>query len=262
MDGDTARVGTREAPWHRRWLVLLAAAAACHPRPRDFSGRCPLGRVDIPRGSFWMGSPDGHGEQDEHPAHWVTVGAFCMDRTEVTVGAYGQCVAADGCSAPAPVDGESCNWEVAGRENHPINCVDWGMAATYCRWAGGRLPTEAEWEYAARGTDGRAYPWGNDAPGGQLCWRQSHSTCVVGSHPRGDSPFGLHDMAGNVWEWTSEWYGPYSEHGVPGSGLNHVDRGGSWLVVDPSWVRASCRDGGGPSFRDGNLGFRCAYGAT
>ena len=209
------------------------------------------GMVRIPAGAFNMGSNDG--EADEKPVHAVRVGAFEMDVTEVTVGAYRRCVNAGTCSV-AGTD-EYCNWGALGKEEHPINCVDWSQANSYCRWAGKRLPTEEEWEYGARGTDGRTYPWGNEGLGGQLCW-SGDGTCVVGSYASGDSPFRLHDMAGNVFEWTSSGYSADYSKSRDNSAL--VYRGGSWNVDAPSYVRTAARGGGAPAGRGSYLGFRCA----
>lgn len=210
---------------------------------------CPSGMALIPAGNFHMGA-DG--------VSMVTLSAFCMDSTEVTVAAYRMCPTSI-CGAPSTSD--ACNWTSTpgARENHPINCVDWYQATAYCRWRGGDLPTEAQWEYAARGTDGRTYPWGPEAPSSQLCWSGMavrSSTCEVGysdSH-FGNSPFGLQDMAGNVWEWVQDRYamsGPQSE--------NYVYRGGSWDDTDPDRVQATHRNGGLPGYRGGYLGFRCAH---
>ena len=134
-----------------------------------------------------------------------------MERTLATVKEYRACEGAGACT-PTP-DKPYCNEHIAARDNHPINCVTWAQANAFCGWMGARLPTEEEWEYAARGTDGRRYPWGDDAPAKQLCWDGATSdlgmmkrrgTCPVGAHPTGASPFGLLDMAGNVWEWSSD----------------------------------------------------------
>ena len=146
------------------------------------------------------------------PPHMVTLSAYCMDLTEVTVAAYRGCTS---CTAPtAGTTSNVGNWGVTGRDNHPVNLVDWNQARAYCQSRGGDLPTEAQWEYAARGTDGRIYPWGNDAPASQLCWRGDvptrASTCPVQSYPSGNSPFGLFDMAGNVLEWTRDVYADYT----------------------------------------------------
>src|SRR5262249_8083182 len=130
----------------------------------DAGSACPEGMVSIPAiDTFNMGSA--YGNSDEMPQHNVRLSAFCMDKTEVTVAAYQRCVDEKQCE---PAGGknvsQSCNRDNPGREKHPINCVNWDQAVKYCKWAGGQLPTEAQWEYAARGTDGRTYPWGNELP--------------------------------------------------------------------------------------------------
>lgn len=208
-----------------------APAAIVHP-PSGPS--CPEGMVLITAGDL-------RGQRVE---------SFCMDRTEVTVSAYGAC---PNCSTPNT--GDRCNWGRADRTDHPVNCVGWTQAEAFCRWRGGRLPTEFEWEYGAVGSDGRTYPWGNEAPSNQLCWRSSENegTCSVGSFPSGRSPFGLDDMSGNVWEWTST---------VDRRDLLRVYRGGGWSDSDrdPSWVRAAARDRDAPAYRSYVLGFRCARG--
>jgi sulfatase modifying factor 1 len=265
------------------------------------STACPEGMVRVPAGTFRMGSPDSEGDADEHPQHEVTLSGYCIDRTEVTVAAYGACVAAKGCSASrltvswagySPEDTKRhsrwCNGP--DRPEHPMNCVDWEQAAAYCQWAKKRLPTEAEWEYAARGSGGRRYPWGNPEPSverlnacGRECvsmakrylnaaWRGLYSgkdgwetTAPVGTYRDGVSPFGTFDMAGNVWEWTSDWYGLYTGAAAtnpkgPNAGEYRVNRGGGWATLDISWVRAANRDGSDPSNRFNDLGFRCARG--
>ena len=204
-------------------------------------GSAPSGMVAIPAHTF---------------ADSGVIAAFYMDKTEVTVSAYAACVSASKCTAANT--GTPCNAGVAGRDNHPINCVDWTQSTAYCAWAGKRLPTEEEWQYAADAADGRVYPWGNATPDTQLCWSGSGamldagtkptSTCAVGSFPTGDSPFGLSDMSGNVWEWTSSAY----------DSQNRVIRGGAWDSVNPSNVRAAVRFKNDPSFRYYSVGFRCS----
>ena len=195
--------------------------------------------VLIPGGSFNMGS--NNGESDEKPVHRVTVRTFEMTKTQVTVEQYKACVDAGACTAPDT--GGSCNWGQSDRGKHPINCVDWHQAQAYAKWAGGRLPSEAEWEYAARsgGRDWK-YPWGN---GNATCERAvmydgdlgcgRESTWPVCSKPRGNTTHGLCDMAGNVWEWVQDWYHD-SYKGAPTDGSAwekptgsiRVNRGGSW----------------------------------
>jgi formylglycine-generating enzyme required for sulfatase activity len=209
------------------------------------------GMVQIPGGTFCMGSNDG--DEDEKPVHSVTVDAFELDLTEVTVAQYRACVKAGKCDAP---EGSGCNWDESDRDDHPVNCVNWDQARTYCGWAGKRLPTEEEWEYTARGTDGRTYPWGNESPSEQLCGKQA-STCKVGSFPTGNSPFGVKDMAGNVWEWTDTTYCNSYAKNAPCE-VARVVRGGGWGYFIPSNVRAAFRFRYGPSYRLLYLGFRCA----
>ncbi len=227
--------------------------------------------VTVPAGLFRMGcsGSDSSCAGDEKPVHEVFLDAFSIDKTEVTVDAYAACVSAGKCSNPTT--GVYCNWEVSGRGDHPINCVDWSQAVAYCAWAGGRLPTEAEWERAARGTDGRVYPWGNEKAtcqravmydGGDGCGKDR--TFPVGSKPRGASPSGALDMAGNVWEWVSDRYdsnyyksSPSRNPRGPSSGSFRVKRGGSFDYV-ASLVRAGYRSYDAPSRRGGYLGFRCA----
>jgi hypothetical protein len=222
------------------------------PLPGVDSGSCPAGMSAIPKGSFKL-SDKGD----------VTVGAFCLDLTEVTVEAYAACVKKGACSAENAgsqfFSGQdqgkgACNWGVAGREKHPMNCVDWGMAATFCRAQGGRLPTEEEWEWAARGGDAaRTYPWGNAEPDFQACWSgvsRRSGTCAVGSAPEGHGRFGQLDLAGNVWEWTASLFSKDQ--------TARVDRGGSWDNGGAAGLSAANRSRSEPSSRDDNLGFRCA----
>lgn len=233
--------------------------------------------VLIPAGPFWMGcntveTTDCNG--DQKPYHEVTLSAYKMDKTEVTVAKYGECVTAGECTIPNIDTGVYCNWGVSGTENHPVNCVDWNQADAYCTWAGKRLPTEAEWEKAARGTDGRKYPWGMDEPtcdfavmnnGSNGCGIEGTSE-VCSKSPAGDSPYGLCDMAGNVWEWVGDWYdseyyagSPATDPAGPESGGNRVVRGGSYK--DSEYImRTHHRNFFFPALfnPDFNLGFRCA----
>ena len=222
--------------------------------------------VEVPAGSFWMGCApsDTSCDGDESPYHEVTLDAFLIDATEVTVSAYGECVSAGPCAAPGA--SADCNWGVSGRENHPVNCVDWYEADAYCAWAGKRLPTEAEWEKAARGTDERIYPWGNTPPDCTLAQMGgcASGTIEVGSLPAGGSPYGVLDMSGNVWEWVSDWYAydyysssPGDSPTGPVSGSDRLIRGGS-RDNDAPYLRASVRGDAEPSYSGSGLGFRCA----
>ena len=253
-------------------------------------GCAPPGMVLIPAGKFWMGcnsvkdancNPD-----DEQPQHKVTLSAYYIDLTETTVGQYKACVDAGVCSVPGPSFSGLATWP--NLKDHPVNNVSWGQAGQYCQWRGlgFDLPTEAQWEMAARGScemNGstaddptcaaamRTYPWGEtlatcsyavymsdgiDGCGTGALW-------AVGSMPTGDSPYGLHDMAGNVWEWTGDWYSssyyasspatdPYDSAGA----TDRVGRGGSLFNV-PYYLRASFRYAAPPSTAYDSLGFRC-----
>jgi len=231
--------------------------------------------VIIPAGEFMMGcneSVDNQCGSDEKPYHRVYLDAYYIDKHEVTVAEYRKCVNAGGCKDPDT--GQYCNWGQSGHESHPINCVDWNQAQDYCSWAGKRLPTEAEWEKAARGTDGRKYPWGNEtascqyavmSEGGGGCGR--NFTWPVCSKTQGNSPYGLCDMAGNVWEWVSDWYdedyygsSPSQNPQGPSTGQLRVLRGGSWSFYNPGDLRASYRVRHVPTVRRsryGLVGFRC-----
>lgn len=202
--------------------------------------------VQIPAGTFTMGSssvaPDGKPKQP------VPVVAFSLDVTEVTTAAYARCVSAGKCTQAGT--GEFCNAGRSDKASHPINCVDWDQATAFCAWAGKRLPTEEEWEYAARGTDGRTYPWGNAEPSSQLCWnRPTQGTCEVARSPAGASPFGVLDMAGNVREWTSSSIGTDSAH---------IRRGGGWRFDALRAVTAVIRWGESTNGDAEVVGFRCA----
>ncbi len=226
---------------------------------------CPIGMRLIPAGMFDMGSTT---VADEQPIHGVRLSAFCLDETEVTVSAFRACVATGACEAPGTEP--RCNWMVAARDEHPVNCVAWQEALTYCQWRGATLPTESQWEYAARVASSRTYPWGNDAPGSQLCWSGGGttrtSTCPVRSFPLGNSPFGISDLAGGVWEWVADWSGPYtgaagvyvSDPTGPTSGTARVIRGGTWDNTLANDVRAANRFLLMPLLRDVHVGMRCA----
>jgi formylglycine-generating enzyme required for sulfatase activity len=206
-----------------------------------------LGFVPIAGGSFLQGCEpqDAQCDTDEQPGHIVSIRPFLLMRTDVTVVMYARCVAAGVCRPPAA--GGACNWGVEGRGDHPVNCIDWSQGKAFCAWAGGRLPSAAEWEYAAKGRESRVYPWGNEPPSGQRAhFARSDGTAPVRQYPGGASRDGLLDMAGNVWQLTA---------GEEGVGIREI-RGGSWSS-DAKRLRASYR--GGSDGRGGaDLGVRCA----
>jgi formylglycine-generating enzyme required for sulfatase activity len=238
--------------------------------PHESTSDPVRGMVHIPAGSLTIGSNDN--QSNSGPTRKVALKAFFLDRTEVTVASYTNCVGAGVCSAVPP--GETipksvethCNWGKLGKEEHPMNCVDWNQAFAYCHWQHKRLPTEEEWEYAARGTDGRQFPWGNEAPSDQLCWdKDEHNvplesrqgTCKVGTFPQGNSPFGIANMAGNVREWTSSiWRANSNQAHHPDE--DRVIRGGSWYYTFDSIISTQHRAGQQPTSFGFDLGFRCA----
>ena len=246
-----------------------------HVTDRRFESEHP-GMVLIPAGEFMMGcnsKKDSSCDGDESPYHEVYLDAYYIDVHEVTLAEYAKCVKAGKCEKPGDKsDWEYCNWGYSDRDDHPVNCVNWNQAKAYCEWAGKkRLPTEAEWEKAARGTDGRIWPWGNSeasceyavmSDGGDGCGKDG--TWPVCSKLKGNSPYGLCDMAGNVWEWVSDWYGgnyysdsPGRNPQGPSSGSARVLRGGSWFSGFPEFLRASYRSWFDPVFRWFYVGFRC-----
>lgn len=247
-------------------LLFLAAAPAGKASKTD-------GMALVPAGEFLMGcneKEDPGCDADERPQHKVSLGDFYIDKMEVTAGQYVKCVKAGACGKPDP--GVFCTYQDAGKKDHPANCVSWERAAAYCKWAGKRLPTEAEWEKAARGTDGRLFPWGAAAPNCERavmnegtedgCDRMS--PWAVGSKPAGASPYGALDMAGNVWEWVSDWYdkkyyskSPASGPKGPESGKYRVLKGWGWSN-NAGQVRSSGRLAIEPSIAGSVYGFRCA----
>jgi serine/threonine-protein kinase len=245
--------------------------------------------VYVPAGAFIMGSKENDEEAlvSEKPQHEVDLDAFWIDRTEVTNAQYALCVNAGTCEPPTAFG--VIRYDSITRDsyygdpefdNYPVIHVDWFAASTYCAWAGRRLPTEAEWEKAARGTDGRRYPWGNKNVAGNLLNLADQSTTwsfafrladdgyedtsPVGNYPEGASPYGAYDMAGNVWEWVADWFGkyyypvsPYRNPSGAESGEDRVLRGGSYR--NSNWgIRNTLRSYLSPLFAYGYIGFRCA----
>ncbi len=207
----------------------------------------------VPAGRFMMGSDTG--SEDEKPPHAVSLEPFYIDQYEVTNARYKVCMNASACTAP-----HYQYYDRAEIENHPVIYVNWDQAVAYCQWRGARLPSEAEWEYAARGDDGRTYPWGEGLAPDQAN-PKARETNPVGSYENGKSPFGLYDMAGNVSEWVNDLYDPYpggDANANPGFGQNfRVVRGGAWGTDDFS-VRATARKYLDASIATSDVGLRCA----
>jgi formylglycine-generating enzyme required for sulfatase activity len=259
-----------------------ASAASFAPPTLESTPAIAASPVRIAAGAFIMGSAEGN--PSERPAHEVTLTRpFVIDAVEVTVEAYMKCVREHKCTPPGVhgpgIDetavlqlGQKCNFLDPSKANHPVNCVDRMQAAQYCKSVGKRLPTEAEWEYAARGPDGRAYPWGATPPtcalgafgAGAEGSCSTSGTAPVGSHAEGKSPFGVLDLAGNVREWVADaWderaYGKpaKSDPFVVNSAAKGIVRGGSW-DSPPEDLRASRRVPLAPGTGDIWTGFRCA----
>jgi formylglycine-generating enzyme required for sulfatase activity len=230
-------------------------------------------------GEFTMG--EDNGEPEERPAHKVDLDAFWIDQTEVTNSMYAKCVAANQCN-PLADAGSSSRSEYFGNpefDNYPVVYVTWNDANAYCAWVNRRLPTEAEWEKAARGTDKHVYPWGDTFDGSlanfcdtncRLDWKNDSfddgfaDTSPVGKYPDGASLYGALDMAGNVWEWVADWYSynyyassPASNPLGPDLGQSRVIRGGAW-DNDSTGVRSTARGFYVPTFANNYVGFRCA----
>jgi formylglycine-generating enzyme required for sulfatase activity len=227
--------------------------------------------VAIPAGPFLRGSAFGRAEPDEQPAREITLAAYSIDKTEVSVAQYRKCFLAGACTPPALDLG--CNWKETTRESHPVNCITWYQAEKYCQWAGAKLPTEAQWEKAARGTDGALFPWGwffpscdyanwNDRRLGGGCGKSS--TWPVGSFPLGASPYGVDDLAGNVWEWVVDDYdkGFYATSSdtnpVKGpKGTMGILRGGGYGSDGWEGWRAANRFAFNKLNQTAGIGFRC-----
>jgi len=234
--------------------------------PATMTGKDGAPMVLVPAGEFPMGSEQG--DDDEQPVHRVFLDSFYLDTFEVTNGQFAKFVTAIQSEPP---------WGFADQEtpvvraDHPVRWVNWLEATGYCLWVGKRLPTEAEWEKAARGTDGRIYPWGNEPPTpvhAVFGLKEGADTVSPICHrDKGMSPYGAHDLAGNLYEWVADWYDeavytpmPTSNPHGPTEGTTKVQRGGSY-INSPYRLRASFRTKGDPTEHDPNVGFRCAHDA-
>jgi len=239
---------------------------------RQFSPKDGMKMVFVPAGKFTMGSDSGN--SNEQPIHIANLDSFWIDQTEITNEMYSICVQNGACNEPS----DTTYYSDSANANHPIVYVNWQDAQNYCAWADRRLPSEAEWEKAARGTDGRSHPWGeefgcygnfklwqvqNNKNGGYEIPCTSGSVSKVGDFPEGASPFGALDMAGNAWEWVADWYdmtyyniSPSNNPQGPDSGTSRVIRGGDY-DNDFSDVRSAYRSSYNPELGGPNLGFRC-----
>ena len=227
--------------------------------PADVTGPDGGMYVWVPPGEFMMGSNDGR--DDEQPVHLVRImRGFWLGKHEVTNAQYRAFCDATGREFPSASD---------QGDNHPVVMVSWDEAKAYCDHYGLRLPTEAEWEYAARGPEGRRYPWGDEWDPGKLCWYANtgpgNRTFPVGSFPAGASWRGALDMAGNVWEWCADWFGegyygtsPVEDPQGPATGEERLLRGGSW-IDSPGHCRSAGRGSGNPRGLGYGVGFRCVW---
>ena len=256
-------------------IGVTACAVTSSPviaAPPAAASKETVSMVTIPAGEFLMGNPEGKGRADEWPQRSVYLEAFAIDQVEVTNERYMAFVTTTGHRNPPNPYGTGPLLSAKGIEQLPVVQTTWYDAKAYCAWAKKRLPTEAEWEKAARGTDGRLFPWGNAPATSKRAnfdreWEDEKTLYPVGSLPDGDSPYGVKDMAGNAREWVSDWYDPnYYKHAPDGNplgpdkkGVVRSIRGGSWHSPMAD-ITTSARGRGGFALQTHGTGFRCARG--
>ena len=253
--------------------ALPASSIAPVPAAADSEPVTKQKMALVPAGSFWMGNngrgADGPGDEDEQPLHQVSVQPYWIDLYETTNAMYKAFADATGQKPPKHWQGGAYP---PGKTNHPVIYISWHEAASFCQWSGKRLPTEHEWEKAARGADKRIFPWGNEfdltranTPQRWVQLNQKGDTMPVGSFESGKSPYGLYDMSGNVYEWVNDWYLPYPGNQYPNQHYgdkNKIVRGGSWYdclsygcgLSAPTYNRSRFN----PDIRNKGFGFRCA----
>ena len=272
----TPGLRSNTARWNIMAAIVAVVCAAVEPSAMAASPAAkeldPVPMVTIPAGEFLMGNPEGKGRADEWPQRSVYLDAFAIDQVEVTNERYLAFVATTGHRNPPSPYGTGPLVSAKGIEQLPVVQTTWYDAKAYCSWAKKRLPTEAEWEKAARGTDGRLFPWGNEPATVKRAnfdreWEEEKTLQPVGSLPDGDSPYGVKDMAGNAREWVSDWYdADYYKHapdrnpqGPDKKGVVRSIRGGSWHspLAD---ITTSARGRGGFALQTHGTGFRCARG--
>lgn len=254
-------------------LILGLGCSSCSHAPRApvetaRAQACPEGMILIPATTFTMGVGPGRAFYPwAGPPHEVTLSAYCIDRLEVTAADFARCPSS-ACDA-AGVDREPGQWctHAATQPNHPRNCVTWDNAVAYCAYRGGRLPTAAEWEHAARGPEGFLVPWGTRdlEPTYTAYPATTQAVDPVGSFPEGRSPYGLEDTVGSVAEWVHDWFAPYdaapasNPRGPASRGENGREiRGGAWDDNPHEYLSAVERAAGEPTTRRHAVGFRCA----
>jgi len=256
-------------------IGVTACAVTSSPviaAPPAAASKETVSMVTIPAGEFLMGNPEGKGRADEWPQRSVYLEAFAIDQVEVTNERYMAFVTTTGHRNPPNPYGTGLLLSANGIEQLPVVQTTWYDAKAYCAWAKKRLPTEAEWEKAARGTDGRLFPWGNEPATSKRAnfdreWEDEKTLSPVGSLPDGDSPYGVKDMAGNAREWVSDWYDPdYYKHAPDESPLGPDKRGVVRSIRGGSWhspmadITTSARGRGGFALQTHGTGFRCARG--